>query len=161
MRIFRVFRILEYSVCSAIPFRRSTILPNRVTQLEVAPSSLCPQMERILRQRWPWKATKKTWITSITEINLCFGSKNNSSSGEIVYSSVPQSEEMETMTDIVNEVNTGNLMPSSSATPPLPPPESTTQRGECTLAKDRHNLLSCKWLSYERKLENTWSEGDC
>ena len=31
-RIFHVFRILEYCLCSAIPFRRSVIPPNRVTQ---------------------------------------------------------------------------------------------------------------------------------
>ena len=81
------------------------------------------------------------------------GSENESSSAEIIYSNEPQSEEMETITNVVDEVKIPIL--SSPDAPPLPPPQPTPpaastelKRGECALAQGRYNLFSNKRLPY-------------
>ena len=127
----------------------------------LVPSSECTSSE-LLSSNGSDSASKMALKTGGNNLELdkgdisLLGSENESSSGEIIYSKEPQSEEMEAMIKVVDETKSSVL--SSPAAPPLPPPQPTPpsaltelKRGECALAQERHNLLSNERLSYYRK----------
>ena len=121
-----------------------TIEDDEETKLVMVPSSECSSSE-LLSSNGSDSASKMALKTGGNNLELdkgdvsLLGSENESSSGEIIYSNEPQSEEVETMTNVVDGAKSSML--SSPAAPPLPPPQPTPpaastelKRGECALA---------------------------
>ena len=121
-----------------------TIEDDEETKLVMVPSSECSSSE-LLSSNGSDSATKMALKTGGNNLELdkgdvsLLGSENESSSGEIIYSNEPQSEEVETMTNVVDGAKSSML--SSPAALPLPPPQPTPpaasaelKRGECALA---------------------------
>ena len=105
-----------------------TIEDDEETKLVLVPSSECTSSE-LLSSNGSDSASKMAFKTGGNNLELdkgevsLLGSENESSSGEIIYSNEPQSEEMEAMTEVVDEAKSSVL--SSPAAPPLPPPQPT------------------------------------
>ena len=121
-----------------------TIEDDVETKLVLVPSSECSSSE-LLSSNGSDSASKMALKTGGNNLELdkgdvsLLGSENESSSGEIIYSNERQSEEVETMTNVVDGAKSSML--SSPAAPPLPPPQPTPpaastelKRGECALA---------------------------